>query len=110
MESLLKLTAIVDQFKGNDSKFCSFLATKFITFVLNYRLVEGTDMFSFTGIPYAIPLNGTQRWTHSRPIASLEDCHEGTLLAHSKSLVSNFRASIDKVVVEVSFSKALAKI
>merc|ERR1712223_1494873 len=46
-------------------------------------LVEGHDQFSFKRIPYAVPLLNTDRWTHSSPMTKLEDCHEGTLKAHS---------------------------
>lgn len=46
-------------------------------------LVEGHDQFSFKRIPYAVPVLNTDRWTHSRPMTSLTDCHEGTLIAHS---------------------------
>ena len=48
-----------------------------------FRLVEGHDQFSFKRIPYAVPLLNTDRWTHSSPMTKLEDCHEGTLKAHS---------------------------
>ena len=40
-------------------------------------LVEGHDQFSFKRIPYAVPVLNTDRWTHSKPMTTLEDCHEG---------------------------------
>lgn len=45
-------------------------------------LVEGQDQFSFKRIPYAIPVLNTDRWTHSRPMTTLDDCHEGIYEAH----------------------------
>jgi hypothetical protein len=45
-------------------------------------------MFSFIGIPYAVPLLGTDRWTHSKPMTNLAECHEGTFKAHSQNVVS----------------------
>jgi len=45
-------------------------------------LVEGEDQFSFKRIPYAVPVLDTDRWTHSTPMTTLNDCHEGTLEAH----------------------------
>jgi len=44
-------------------------------------------MFSFMGVPYAVPLQGTDRWTHSKPMTNLAECHEGTFKAHSRNLV-----------------------
>jgi hypothetical protein len=45
-------------------------------------------MFSFIGIPYAVPLLTTHRWTHSKPMKNLAECHEGTFKAHSQNVVS----------------------
>ena len=35
-------------------------------FLFLSRLVDGPDQFSFTGIPYAVPVVGAERLTHSR--------------------------------------------
>ena len=47
--------------------------------LFHYRLVEGEDQFSFKRIPYAVPVLDTDRWTHSTPMTTLNDCHEGML-------------------------------
>ena len=47
-------------------------------------------MFSFTGIPYAVPLQISDRWTHSRPMTNLAECHEGTFIAHSQNEVRHY--------------------
>ena len=46
-------------------------------------LVEAHDQFSFQRIPYAVPVQNSDRWTHSKAMTTLDDCHEGTLKAHS---------------------------
>lgn len=46
-------------------------------------LVEGPDQFSFLRIPYAASALNTDRWTDSKPMTTLADCHEGTFVAHS---------------------------
>ena len=51
----------------------------------NFSLVEGPDQFSFKRIPYASPVLGRDRWSYSKPKTSIEDCHDGTLIAHSHS-------------------------
>jgi carboxylesterase type B len=45
--------------------------------------VEGQDQFSFKRIPYASPVLGRDRWSDSKPKTSLDDCHNGTFIAHS---------------------------
>lgn len=48
-------------------------------------LVDGLDQFSFRGIPYAVPVIGTQRFTHSRAATNLAECFEGKFLAHGQN-------------------------
>ncbi|TRY73621.1 hypothetical protein TCAL_09914 [Tigriopus californicus] len=48
-------------------------------------LVDGLDQFSFKGIPYAVPVVGTQRFTHSRAATNLAECFEGKFLAHGQN-------------------------
>ena len=52
-------------------------------------LVEAHDQFSFQRIPYAVPVQNTERWTHSKAMTTLDDCHEGTLKAHSHNLTGS---------------------
>ncbi|XP_014207616.1 neurotactin [Copidosoma floridanum] len=52
--------------------------------------VEGLveeDAHVFRGIPYAIPPLGERRWQHSELINKLENCWNGTYLAHNASNV-----------------------
>ena len=45
--------------------------------------MEGPDQFSFKRIPYASPVLGSNRWAYSKPKTNIDDCHDGTLIAHS---------------------------
>ena len=45
--------------------------------------MEGPDQFSFKRIPYAAPVLGRDRWSHSKPKTSLKECHNGTFKAHT---------------------------
>lgn len=42
--------------------------------------------FAFRGIPFAIPPIGEDRWRPAQRIEQMEDCWNGTLLAHSMAL------------------------
>eukprot|EP00093_Oithona_nana_P003152 03152.XXX_10690_3064_1 [CDS] Oithona nana genome sequencing. len=52
-------------------------------------LVEAHDQFSFQRIPYAVPVQNSERWTHSKAMTTLDDCHEGTLKAHSHNVTGS---------------------
>ncbi|UYV81928.1 hypothetical protein LAZ67_21000167 [Cordylochernes scorpioides] len=41
------------------------------------------DVFTFRGIPYALPPVGERRWKPPTPVSQLEDCWTGTLMALS---------------------------
>ncbi|XP_014222648.1 neurotactin [Trichogramma pretiosum] len=45
------------------------------------------DAYVFRGIPYAVPPVGQRRWTKSEPLNKIEDCWNGTYLAHNSSHV-----------------------
>ena len=51
--------------------------------IIDFRLVEGPDQFSFKRIPYATPVLGRDRWSHSKPKTSLKECHNGIFKAHT---------------------------
>ena len=63
-------------------------------------------MFTFTGIPYAVPLQISDRWTHSRPMTNLAECHEGTFIAHSQNKVGNQHIFLHFLIYIFTFAKS----
>lgn len=84
MANSSKLTRIVDQFKGMAEQTRQISIKCFMIIIHSFRLVDGPDQFSFRGIPYASPLLGRNRFKHSQPVVTLEECYSGTFIAHDQ--------------------------
>ncbi|XP_014604852.1 PREDICTED: neurotactin isoform X1 [Polistes canadensis] len=66
----------------------SYKTDKYIEAVTSCGPIEGVledGAYAFRGIPYAVPPVENRRWQFAEPLSKLEDCWNGTYLAHNSS-------------------------